>query len=103
LLFLVLTIVATAAVLVANGTRSSASGPATATTHVPLGPGATRVTVPVATAATLPDPPQPTITTGPLPPAPGSGTTAAGTFTAAALSTAHAKGFPDAYQTRVTR
>ena len=182
LLFLVLTIVATAAVLVANGTRSSASGPATATTNVPLGPGATRGTVPVATTATLPNAPQPTITTGPLPAAPGSGTRAAGTVTApatnpnalavwpagengftnvleslpvaggranavararrakqnglkdvgilvssgysslhpgyyvvfagvyrtqadavAALSTAHAKGFPDAYQTRVTR
>src|SRR5438094_6594759 len=86
LLFLVLTIVATAAVLVANGTRSSASGPATATTNVPLGPGATRGTVPVATTATLPNAPQPTITTGPLPAAPGSGTRAAGTVTAPATN-----------------
>jgi hypothetical protein len=182
LLFLVLTIVATAAVLVANSTRSSASAPATATTNVPLGPGATRGTVPVVTTSTLPIAPQPTITTGPLPTAPGTRTSPGGTgakpssnpnalavwpagengytnvleslpVTAgranavararhakrngledvgvlvssgysslhpgyyvvfsgiyrtqaeavAALSTAHAKGFPDAYQTRVTR
>ncbi|MDX6485790.1 MAG: hypothetical protein QOF43_943 [Gaiellaceae bacterium] len=71
-LFLVLTIVATAAVLVANTTRTSAAGTAVATTDVPVGPGATQQTVPVASTSTLPGAPQPTITTGPLPTAPGA-------------------------------
>jgi hypothetical protein len=74
-LFLVLTIVATAAVLIANTTRESAAGTAIATTDVPVGPGATRQTVPVASTSTLPGAPQPTITTGPLPTAPGAPST----------------------------
>jgi hypothetical protein len=69
--FLVLTVVATAAVLIANSTRSSAAAPATATTAVPLSPGETRTVRPGSTS-TLPNAPQPTITTGPLPSAPGS-------------------------------
>jgi hypothetical protein len=69
--FLVLTIAATAAVLIANSTRTSAAPPATATTNVPLSPGATR-TVRIGSTSTLPNAPQPTITTGPLPSAPGS-------------------------------
>jgi len=73
--FLVLTVAATAAVLVANSTHSSAAAPATLTTAVPLGPGATHATVPVATTSTLPNAPQPTITTGPLPTAPGEPST----------------------------
>jgi hypothetical protein len=77
-LFFVLTVAATAAVLAANSTHSSAAGPATATTQVPLGPGATHATVPVATTSTLPNAPQPTITTGPLPTAPGEPTTKPG-------------------------
>jgi hypothetical protein len=74
-LFLVLTVVATAAVVVANSRHESAAAPATATTAVPLGPGATHATVPVATTSTLPNAPQPTITTGPLPTAPGAPST----------------------------
>jgi hypothetical protein len=155
--FLVLTVVATAAVLVADASHSSASAPATATTNVPVGPGATRAVVPAATTSTLPNAPQPTITTGPLPrPAGETGYTTvleslpvaagrasalararqakrngiedvgilvsseysslhpgyfvifAGVFrtqaeASASLPAAHAKGFPDAYQTRVTR
>jgi hypothetical protein len=77
--FLVLTVVATAAVLVADASHSNASAPATATTNVPVGPGATRAVVPVATTSTLPNAPQPTITTGPLPHAPGSPSTPART------------------------
>jgi hypothetical protein len=73
--FLMLTVAATAAVLVANSTHSSAAAPATLTTAVPLGPGATHATVPVATTSTLPNAPQPTITTGPLPTAPGEPST----------------------------
>jgi len=180
-LFLVLTVVATAAVLVANSTREGSAQPATATTAVPLGPGATTGRAPVVSTSTLPNAPQPTITNGPLPAAPGSPSTPSATtpkplnpnalavwpagqsgytnvleslpVTAgrkravaraqrakhnglhqvgilvssqysslhpgyyvvfagvyrtqpdamAALSAAHAKGFPDAYQTRVTR
>ncbi len=74
--FLALTVVATAAVLVANATRRSSSKPLTATTAVPLGQGASRGTVPVASTSTLPNAPQPTITTGPLPTAPGTVSTA---------------------------
>lgn len=81
LLFLALTIAATAAVLAANATRSNASSPAVATTDVPLGPGQTRGTVPVVTTSTLPNAPQPTITTGPLPSAPGSRPTTPGATT----------------------
>ena len=178
-LFAVLTVVATAAVLVANSTRTSAATPATATTVVPLSPGETR-TVRVGSTSTLPNAPQPTITTGPLPAAPGTPSSPAATTprpnpnapavwpanesgstlvleslplaagrpralararrarqgglrdvgvllssqysslhpgyyvvfagiyrtqadAVAALSSAHSKGFPDAYQTRVTR
>lgn len=74
--FLVLTVVATAAVLIANSTRSSAAGPAVATTNVPLGPGATEPTVSGSTpTSTLPGAPGPTTTSGPLPQAPGSPST----------------------------
>jgi hypothetical protein len=74
--FLLLTIVATAAVLVANATRSSAADTIVATTSVPLGPGATQQTVPTTTpTSTLPVAPGPTTTSGPLPVAPGSPST----------------------------
>jgi SPOR domain len=73
-LFLLLTILATGAVLIANATRTTSTRVATATTKVALGPGQTQGTVPVVTTSTLPNAPQPTITTGPLPTAPGSAT-----------------------------
>src|SRR5438034_1151431 len=78
-LFLVLTVVATAAVLVANSTREGSAQPATATTAVPLGPGATTGRAPVVSTSTLPNAPQPTITNGPLPAAPGSPSTPSAT------------------------
>jgi hypothetical protein len=75
-LLLLLTVVATTAVLIANSTRSSAAGPAVATTRVPLGPGATEPTVTGTTpTSTLPAAPGPTTTSGPLPHAPGSPST----------------------------
>jgi hypothetical protein len=75
-LLLLLTVAATAAVLIANSTRSSAAGPAVATTRVPLGPGATEQTVTGTTpTSTLPGAPGPTTTSGPLPQAPGSPST----------------------------
>ena len=78
--FFVLTIVATAAVLIANASRSSTDKALTAVpTGVTVGPGSTgRGAVPV-TTSTTPNVPQPTITTGPLPSAPGSPSTPAGT------------------------
>jgi hypothetical protein len=181
LLFLVLTIVATA-LAVAAGEARDAQTPIVATEDtVTVGPGAPVGSLPVTTgAATLPSAPSPTITTGPLPTAPGSrprttprvprpnpnalavwpagksgyttvleslpvaagraaavararqakrsglrdvgvlvssqysslhpgyfvvfsGVYASGSAAAASLPTAHARGFPDAYQTRVTR
>jgi hypothetical protein len=76
LLFLVLTIAATAAALAAKSAHE-ADAPLVATgLSVPVGPGATQPPIPVtSTPATLPTPTnQPTITTGPLPTAPGTGT-----------------------------
>jgi hypothetical protein len=76
LLFLVLTIAATAAALAAKSAHE-ADAPLVATgLSVPVGPGATQSPIPVtSTPATLPTPTnQPTITTGPLPTAPGTGT-----------------------------
>jgi hypothetical protein len=77
--FFVLTIVATAAVLVANAARSSAQHPLTATTPVTVGPGTTTSGAPPVSTSTTPAVPSPTITTGPLPTAPGTGTSPVGT------------------------
>ena len=80
-LFFILTLVATTVVLVANSTRASSAGPATATANVPVGPGQTQGTVPVVSTATVPNAPSVTITTGPLPTAPGSPSTKPGATT----------------------
>jgi hypothetical protein len=72
--FFVLTVVATAAVLVANAARTKDSSPAIATTPVSLGLGTTRGVLPVVSTETTPNAPRVTVTTGPLPTAPGSGT-----------------------------
>jgi hypothetical protein len=82
-LFFILTIVATTVVLIANSTRASSAGPATATANVPLGPGQTQGTVPVVSTATVPNAPSVTITTGPLPTAPGAPSTKPGATTPA--------------------
>jgi hypothetical protein len=77
LLFLVLTILATAVALAANAARKNSSPTILATSpSISVGPGATPTNVPVSTSqSTLPVPTnQPTITTGPLPTAPGNGT-----------------------------
>jgi hypothetical protein len=75
LLFLVLTVVATAAAVAAGSTRKSAGTLVATNTPVTVGPGATQATVPVTSAiSTLPNAPAPTITTGPLPTAPGATT-----------------------------
>ena len=181
LLFLVLTVVATAAAVAAGSPRKHRTMVVATKPHVTVGLGATVVQVPTATlTSTLPTAPAPTITTGTLPRAPGAPSTnsvttpapnpnalafwpegksgftnvleslplAAGRANAvararkakraglpavgvlvssqysslhpgyyvvfsgiygsqsqasAAVSTAHAHGFPDAYQTRVTR
>lgn len=83
LLFLLLTVGATAAALAAKSARDAARPIVATNVSVPFGPGATQTPVPVTSApATLPTPTaQPTITTGPLPSAPGTGTkpTATGT------------------------
>jgi hypothetical protein len=77
LLFLVLTIVSTAAAVAAGSSRSDSSGPVVATNpHVTVGPGAPQQTVPTVTrTSTLPTAPQPTISTGTLPRAPGAPST----------------------------
>jgi hypothetical protein len=78
--FFVLTIVATAAVLTVNATRSSAKGPLTAVPPgVTVGPGTTTGGAPPVSTSTTPAVPSPTITTGPLPTAPGTGTSPTGT------------------------
>jgi hypothetical protein len=80
LLFLVLTILATAVALAANAARKNNAPHTIAATEpsISVGPGATPTNVPVSTQATLPVPTnQPTITTGPLPSAPGSASTGA--------------------------
>ena len=77
LLFLALTVLATAAALAANAARKSSQPTLVATSpSVSVGPGATPTNVPVtSTPATLPVPTNtPTITTGALPPAPGTAT-----------------------------
>jgi zinc-ribbon domain len=78
LLFLVLTILATAVALAANAARQDAKPHTIAATlpSISVGPGATPTNLPVSSSAnTLPVPTNhPTITTGPLPTAPGSGT-----------------------------
>lgn len=79
LLFLVLTVLATATALAARSERN-ASRPIIATNDsIPVGPGATEGVVPVTSSpATLPVPTnQPTITTGALPAAPGTPSTGA--------------------------
>jgi hypothetical protein len=74
LLFLVLTIVATAAALAANAARSDSSRTLVATgPTVTVGPGSPPSTVAPTITSTLPGAPAPTITTGPLPTAPGTG------------------------------
>jgi hypothetical protein len=76
LLFLLLTVGATAAALAAKSAHE-ADRPIVATNvSVPVGPGATQTPIPVTSApATLATPTvQPTITTGRLPTAPGTGT-----------------------------
>jgi hypothetical protein len=77
LLFLVLTIVSTAAAVAAVSTRDEAAATIVATKpNVPVGPGATIVPVPTVTqTSTLPTAPAPTITTGTLPRAPGAPST----------------------------
>ena len=76
-LFLLLTIVATGAVLVANSTRDASPKTESALPRsLTVGPGHTQGTVPVVSTATTPNAPSVTITTGPLPTAPGSPTTA---------------------------
>jgi hypothetical protein len=77
LLFLVLTIVATAAAVAASASRDTKAAPVVATEpHVPVGPGVTRANVPTITQAnTLPTAPAPTITNGTLPQAPGAPST----------------------------
>jgi hypothetical protein len=75
LLFLVLTVVATA-LAVAAGAARKAQTPILATDDtVTVGPGASIGSIPVTTGpSTLPVAPPPTITTGPLPTAPGTRT-----------------------------
>jgi hypothetical protein len=79
LLFLVLTIVSTAAAVAAGSARSNASPTVVATDpQVTVGPGVPPATVPTAVpTSTLPTAPQPTISTGTLPRAPGAPSTGA--------------------------
>jgi hypothetical protein len=78
--FFLLTIVATAAVLTVNATRSSAQSTATAVpSGVTVGPGSTTSGGAPVSTSTTPAVPSPTITTGPLPTAPGTGTSPTGT------------------------
>ena len=74
LLFLVLTVVATAAAVAAGSTHGHAAATIVATNpRVTVGPGAPQTTVPtVVRTSTLPTAPQPTISTGTLPRPPGS-------------------------------
>jgi hypothetical protein len=77
LLFLVLTVVSTAAAVAAVTTRAHNTSPIVATkSHVTVGPGAPQATVPTVTRqSTLPTAPAPTITTGTLPRPPGAPST----------------------------
>jgi hypothetical protein len=74
LLFLVLTVIATALAVAAGAARRAQTPTIVATnTPVTVGPGASVGRVPVTSApSTLPAAPAPTITTGPLPTAPGT-------------------------------
>jgi hypothetical protein len=83
LLFLLLTVGATAAALAAKSAREGNRPIVATNVSVPVGPGATQAPVPVTSVpATLPTPTaQPTITTGPLPSAPGTGKRGSGTAT----------------------
>ena len=76
LLFLVLTIVATAAAVAAGSAPKHTEPIAATDTPVTVGPGVQPATVPTAVpTSTLPTGPAPTITTGTLPRAPGSPST----------------------------
>jgi hypothetical protein len=81
LLFLVLTVVATAAAVAAESpAKQSGAGTIVQTsTPVPLGPGAPRSTVVPVSTSRLPTAAPPTVTTGPLPVAPGSPSTVSAT------------------------
>jgi hypothetical protein len=77
LLFLVLTVVATAAAVAAGSPRKADGDTVVATdTPVTVGPGAPQGTVPaVVPTSTLPNAPKPTISTGTLPTPPGAPST----------------------------
>ena len=77
LLFLVVTVVATAAAVAAGSTKRHEAATIVATEPaVTVGPGAPQPTVPTATpTSTLPTAPQPTISTGTLPTVPGTPST----------------------------
>jgi hypothetical protein len=76
LLFLVITIAATAAAVAAGSTKSHESTLVATAPSVTVGPGATQPTVAtVSPTSTLPTAPQPTISTGTLPAAPGAPST----------------------------
>jgi hypothetical protein len=77
LLFLVLTVIATAAAVAAGSPRTNAAATVVATsTPVPVGPGAPQGIVPtVVPRSTLPNAPKPTISTGTLPTPPGAPST----------------------------
>ena len=76
LAFLVLTVVATAAVVVVDEPDQSPKVFTATSTPVTVGPGAPQGTVPtVIPTSTLPSPTPPTISTGPLPRPPGSPST----------------------------
>jgi len=76
LLFLVITIAATAAAVAAGSTKGHSSTLVATQPHVTVGPGAPQPTVStVSPTSTLPTAPQPTISTGTLPTAPGAAST----------------------------
>ncbi len=76
LLFLVVTVAATAVAVAAGSTKRHAATIVATEPHVTVGPGAPQPTVPTATpTSTLPKAPQPTISTGTLPKAPGAPST----------------------------
>lgn len=76
LLFLVITIAATAAAVAAGSTRGHTNTLVATEPHVTVGPGAPQPTVStVSPTSTLPTAPQPTISSGTLPTAPGEPST----------------------------
>jgi hypothetical protein len=82
LLFLVLTIVATAAAVAAVSPDTSAGNTVVATNPaVTVGPGAPQGTVPPVSTSTLPNAPKPTISSGTLPTPPGAPSTSTATTT----------------------